>query len=425
MLDIKMLRDDVETIITALNRRGDDFGYLRDVVKWDDERRVLVQKVEEFKKERNDKSKLIGEMKRKGEDTTAIMNEVADFGDKIKTEDDKIAELEKKIFDALAMTPNVPRETLAEGDEDHNVCLKMWGEPRKFTFKPKPHYEIAEDLDIVDFERASKISGSRFATYKGLGAKLERALIAYMLDMHTEEQGYLEFIPPFMVNSKTMFGTGQLPKFSEDMYHVDGTDNWLIPTAEVPLTNYNQDEIIQNAQFPIKMTAYTPCFRQEAGSAGRDTRGLIRQHQFNKVELVMYAHPEHSYEALDMLTDEAEEVLRRLNLPYRVMQLATGDLGFCSANTNDLEVWMPGFDTYREISSCSNCLDFQARRANIRFRDENGKVEFIHTLNGSGVAVGRCFSAILENYQNEDGSVTIPEILVPYMGGVTKIEKRK
>ncbi|MDR3215709.1 MAG: serine--tRNA ligase [Bacilli bacterium] len=423
MLDIKKLREDVETIIERLNTRGDDFSYLRDVVIWDEERRVLVQKVEELKSIRNEESKKIGEMKRNGEDTTALMAEVGQFGDDIKELDLKIADVEKRIFDALAMTPNVPRETVAIGDEDHNVCLKVWEEPTKFDFKAKPHYEVAEGLDIVDFERAAKITGSRFAIYKGLGAKLERALIAFMLDLHTTEHGYFEMIPPFMVNSKTMFGTGQLPKFEEDMFNVRGTDYWLIPTAEVPLTNYHQDEIIQNPSFPMRFTAYTPCFRAEAGSAGRDTRGLIRQHQFNKVELVMYAHPDHSYEALDLLTTNAETVLQKLKLPYRVMQLATGDLGFCSANTNDLEVWMPGFDTYREISSCSNCLDFQARRANIRFKDENGKVEFVHTLNGSGVAVGRCFSAILENYQQADGSVIIPEALVPYMGGITKIEK--
>ncbi|MDL2211880.1 serine--tRNA ligase [Erysipelotrichaceae bacterium OttesenSCG-928-M19] len=426
MIDIKRLRDDADNIIKRLNTRGDDHSYLYDVLKYDEERRELVQKVEEYKNYRNEKSKQIGEMKRKGEDASAILAEVDKYADDIKALDDRINELDAKIFKMLSETPNVPRETIAVGpDETYNVCLREVGERTKFDFEPKPHYEIAEGLDIVDFERAAKITGSRFAIYKGLGAKLERALIAYMLDLHTTEHGYFEMIPPFLVNSKTMYGTGQLPKFEEDMFGVRNTDYWLIPTAEVPLTNYNCDEILQNPEFPMRFTAYTPCFRAEAGSAGRDTRGLIRQHQFNKVELVMYAHPDHSYEALDMLTENAEEVLKRLGLPYRVMQLCTGDIGFGAANTNDLEVWMPGFDTYREISSCSNCEDFQARRANIKFKEDgNSKAEYIHTLNGSGVAIGRAFSAILENYQQADGSVVIPEVLVPYMGGVTKIEKK-
>ena len=424
MIDIKRLRDDVEGIIKRLDTRGQDHSYLRDVVKYDEERRELVQKVEELKNYRNELSKQVGEKKRKGEDATDILAKVDKDANEIKEMDTRIAELDEKIYTALANTPNVPHETLALGDETNNVCLRQVGEPRKFDFEPKPHYEIAEGLDIIDFERATKLAGSRFAIYKGLGARLERALIAFMLDLHTQEHGYFEMIPPFMVNTKTMFGTGQLPKFEEDMFGIRNTDYWLIPTAEVPLTNYNAEEILQNPDFPIRFTAYTPCFRAEAGSAGRDTRGLIRQHQFNKVEMVMYAHPDNSYEALDQLTDNAETVLKRLGLPYQVVQLATGDLGFGACMTNDLEVWMPGFNTYREISSCSNCEDFQARRANIKFK-ENGKSkpEFIHTLNGSGVAVGRAFSAILENYQQEDGSVVIPEVLVPYMGGITKIEK--
>lgn len=424
MLDIKRLREDVDGLIKRLNTRGDDFSYLKDVVKWDEERRELVQKVEELKNYRNEQSKKIGELKRDGKDVTEVLKDVDQYGEDIKKLDADIAKLDNKIFDTLASTPNVPRETVVVGaDETFNKCLRVIGEPRKFDFEPKPHFEVAEGLGIVDFERASKITGSRFALYKGLGAKLERALIAFMLDLHTNEHGYMEYIPPFMVNSNTMFGTGQLPKFEDDMFGVVDTDYWLIPTAEVPLTNIYKQEILQDPSFPMRMTAYTPCFRREAGSAGRDTRGLIRQHQFNKVELVMYAHPDNSYDALDMMTANAEEVLKRLGLPYRVMELATGDLGFCSANTNDLEVWMPGFNTYREISSCSNCEDFQARRANIKFKNGNGKAEFVHTLNGSGVAVGRAFSAILENYQNEDGSVTIPEVLVPYMGGLTKIIK--
>ncbi|MDF9866716.1 seryl-tRNA synthetase [Bacilli bacterium PM5-3] len=426
MLDIKRLRDNVDEIVERLNTRGQDYSYLKDTVKYDEERRALVQKVEEFKNYRNEKSKEIGDLKRKGEDASAVLAEVDKYADDIKDLDERINELDAKIFKMLSETPNVPRETVAVGlDEDSNVCLREVGERTKFDFEPKPHYEVAEGLDIVDFERAAKITGSRFAIYKGLGAKLERALIAFMLDLHTQEHGYFEMIPPFLVNSKTMFGTGQLPKFEEDMFGVRNTDYWLIPTAEVPLTNYHAEEILNNPTFPMKFTAYTPCFRAEAGSAGRDTRGLIRQHQFNKVELVLYAHPDHSYEALDELTNNAEEVLKRLGLPYRVMQLCTGDTGFCSANTNDLEVWMPGFDTYREISSCSNCEDFQARRANIKFKEDGGKAEYVHTLNGSGVAIGRAFSAILENYQQADGSVLVPEVLVPYMGGITKIEKQK
>jgi len=426
MLDIKKLRENADEIIERLNRRGDDFSYLKDVVVYDDERRQLVQQVEEYKNFRNEKSKEIGELKRKGEDATAILAEVDKYADDIKELDQRITELDAKIYKMLTETPNVPRETVVIGpDETYNLCLREVGERTKFDFEAKPHYEVAEGLDIVDFERATKLAGSRFAIYKGLGAKLERALIAFMLDLHTLEHDYLEMIPPFLANTKTMFGTGQLPKFEDDMFGVRNTDYWLIPTAEVPLTNYNAEEILINPQFPMKFTAYTPCFRQEAGSAGRDTRGLIRQHQFNKVELVMYAHPDHSYEALDHLTNNAEEVLKRLELPYRVMQLATGDMGFGAANTNDLEVWMPGFDTYREISSCSNCEDFQARRANIKFKEEGkAKAEFVHTLNGSGVAVGRAFCAILENYQQEDGSVVIPKVLVPYMGGIEKIEKK-
>lgn len=426
MLDIKKLRENVEETIERLNTRGGDFGYLRDVVEYDSQRRELVQKAEELKNFNNQQSKKIGEMKRNGEDTTEIMKEVDQHADDIKAYDERIHELETKIYRHLAETPNVPRETLNVGaDEDSNKCLREVGERTVHNFKSKPHYEIAEDLDIIDFERASKLSGSRFAIYKGLGAKLERALITFMLDFHIDNHGYTEYIPPFMVNSKAMFGTGQLPKFEDDMFGVRNTDNWLIPTSEVPLTNMYADEILQNPTFPMKFTSYTPCFRQEAGSAGRDTRGLIRLHQFNKVEMVMYAHPDHSYEALDMLTGHAEDILKALELPYRVMELCTGDIGFSAATTNDLEVWLPGFELYREISSCSNCLDFQARRANIKFKDpQSKKTDFVHTLNGSGLAVGRTFVAILENYQQEDGSVVIPKALVPYMGGIEKIENK-
>lgn len=426
MLDIKMIKDDVEQVITRLNTRGQDYSYLRDVVKLDDERLMLIKEVENKKQFRNEKSKEIGLMKRNGEDTAKILKEVEDIGDDIKELDIKIADLDNKIAELMDNTPNVPRETVKVGlNEEDNKLLRTVLEPRKFDFNPKPHYELAEDLDIVDFERAAKITGSRFAYYKGLGARLERALISFMLDIHTLEHGFTEFMPPLMANTNTMYGMGQLPKFAEDMFKIQDSEYWLIPTSEVPLTAYRSNEIIMNPEFPMKFTAYTPCFRSEAGSAGRDTRGLIRQHQFNKVEMVMYAHPEHSYEALEMMTGYAEEILKRLEIPYRVVELCTGDMGFGSATTNDIEVWMPGFDTYREISSCSNITDFQARRAGIRFKEnKDAKAEYVHTLNGSGLAVGRTFAALIENYQQEDGSITIPKALISYMGGIEKIEKK-
>lgn len=427
MYDLKNLRDNLETIIKRLETRGGDFSYLKEFPKLDDRRKELIAEVEDLKQFRNEKSKEVGQLKREGKDADHIFDEVNKIGDKIKVLDDELNLINDKIFKMVSETPNVPRETIAVGtDEDANECLRKIGEPTKFTFEPKPHFEVAENLGILDFERAGKMTGSRFVVYKGLGARLERAIISFMLDVHTLEHGYEELMTPYMVNSKSMFGTGQLPKFGDDMFKIENTDYWLIPTAEVPVTNYYADEILQNPTFPMKYTAYTPCFRAEAGSAGRDTRGIIRQHQFHKVELVMLAHPDNSYEMLDKLTGEAEEILKRLELPYRVMQLCTGDIGFSSANTNDIEVWMPGFDTYREISSCSNFEDFQARRANIKFKaDKNAKAEFVHTLNGSGLAVGRTFAAILENYQQEDGSVIIPKELVPYMNGITKIEKTK
>jgi len=426
MIDIKLVRDDVEGLITRLNTRGGDYSNLRDVVTMDEQRRAIIQEVEQLKALRNEQSKKIGQMKRNGEDTTEIMASIDQEGDKIKDLDVQLKELDTKIYDILSTTPNVPRETVVVGaDENDNKELRKVMEPTKFDFQAKPHYEIAEGLDIVDFERAAKITGARFAILKGAGARLERAIYNFMLDYQTETNGFMEYLPPYMVNSQTMFGTGQLPKFEEDMFGIVDTDYWLIPTSEVPLTNMYANEILSNPTLPMKFTALTPCFRREAGSAGRDTRGLIRQHQFNKVEMVMYAHPDKSYEALDMLTDHAESILKALKLPYRVIELCTGDMGFGAATTNDLEVWMPGFDTYREISSCSNCVDFQARRMNLKFKtDDMAKPEFLHTLNGSGLAVGRTFAAILENYQNEDGSVTIPEVLVPYMGGLTKIEKK-
>jgi len=425
MIDIRLVREDVEGLITRLNTRGGDYSNLRDVVTMDEERRAIIQDVEQLKALRNEQSKKIGEMKRNGEDTTEIMASIDQEGDRIKELDAQLKEIDDKIFNILSTTPNVPRETVVVGkDENDNKELRKVMEPKKFDFTPKPHYEIAEGLDIIDFERAAKITGARFSILKGAGARLDRAIYNFMLDYQTDHNGFLEYLPPYMVNTKSMFGTGQLPKFEEDMFGVEDTDYWLIPTSEVPLTNMYADEILVNPTLPMKFTALTPCFRREAGSAGRDTRGIIRQHQFNKVEMVMYAHPDKSYEALDALTGFAESILKELKLPYRVIELCTGDMGFGSATTNDLEVWMPGFNTYREISSCSNCEDFQARRMNLKFKtDDMNKPEFLHTLNGSGVAVGRTLAAILENYQNEDGSVTIPDVLVPYMGGMTKIEK--
>jgi seryl-tRNA synthetase len=425
MLDIKMIKDDVEGVIKRLNTRGQDYSYLRDVVTLDDERLALIKEVENKKQFRNEKSKKIGVMKRKGEDIATILNEVENTGAEIKQLDEKINDLDEKIGELIENTPNVPRETVTVGlSEDDNKLLRTVLEPKVFAFKPKPHYELAENLDIVDFERAGKVTGSRFVYYKGLGARLERALINFMLDIHTLEHGFTEMIPPLIVNSQTMYGMGQLPKFAEDMFKIQDSDYWLIPTSEVPLTAYRSNEIIMEPNFPIKFTAYTACFRSEAGSAGRDTRGLIRQHQFNKVEMVIYSHPEKSYEMLELMTGYAEEILKRLEIPYRVVELCTGDMGFGSATTNDIEVWLPGFNAYREISSCSNITDFQARRANIKFKEnKEAKAEYIHTLNGSGLAVGRTFAALIENYQQEDGSIVIPKVLVPYMGGIEKIEK--
>ena len=341
----------------------------------------------------------------------------------IKNKDEQIKEIEKRLQQIMLTIPNVPHQSVPVGsDEDDNLEIKQWGKPREFEFNPKPHWEIAEDLDVIDFERGGKVTGARFSFYKGYGARLERALINFMLDLHTKEHGYTEIFPPFIVNADSMTGTGQLPKFAEDMFKLEGTNYYLIPTAEVPVTNLYRDEILNGEQLPVYHCAYSACFRAEAGAAGRDTRGLIRQHQFNKVELVKFSHPDNSYEELEKLLQNAEQVLQLLGLPYRVVTLCTGDLGFSAAKTYDIEVWLPSFNTYREISSCSNFEDFQARRANIKFRREpKAKPEFVHTLNGSGLAVGRTLAAILENFQEADGSVSIPPVLQPYMGGLTKI----
>ena len=418
MLDIKRLREDFDTVKAAVERRGKgDFG-IDNVMVFDEKRRSILAEVEQMKNLQKIESKKIPQMKKNGEDTTALMEEMKELSDKIRVLDEQVSEAEAKLKDALLNVPNTPHPTVPDGKDDQdNVELRKWGEPTSFDFEPKAHWDIGEDLDILDFERAAKLSGTRFTVYKGLGARLERSVINFMLNLHTEEHGFTEILPPFMVGRAAMTGTGQLPKFEDDMFHVPAKDHFLIPTAEVPVTNLRAGEILDGADLPIYYTAYTPCFRKEAGSAGRDTRGLIRQHQFNKVELVKFANPDNSYDELESLTHAAEEVLQILNIPYRVVKLSAGDLGFSSAMTYDIEVWMPSYGRYVEISSCSNFEDYQARRANIRFRREpKGKAEFVHTLNGSGLAVGRTVAAILENYQQADGSVKVPEALVKYMG---------
>ena len=422
MLDLKFVRANPDIVIEALAKIGGKIS-LDSFLSLEEERRSILAEVEEKKARRNTVSKEIGKMKQAGQDASSIMAEMRQLGDEISAMDNRLKEVEASLIDTLMAIPNIPHPSVPVGKDDNdNQELRKWSEPTKFDFEPLNHWDIGVNLDILDFERAAKISGARFTVYKGLGARLERAVINFFLDLHTSEHGYKEIFPPYMVNSNSMRGTGQLPKFAEDMFHITGTDYYLIPTAEVPVTNLHSGEILEEKDLPIKYTAYTACFRAEAGAAGRDTRGLIRQHQFNKVELVKFADPNNSYEELEKLTHDAEDVLQRLGLPYRVVCLSTGDLGFSSAKTYDLEVWLPGFGGYREISSCSNFEDFQARRANIRFRREGGKPEFVHTLNGSGVAVGRTVAAILENYQQADGSVKVPAVLIPYMGGVEVIK---
>lgn len=418
MLDIKRIREDYQGVKAAVERRcKGDFG-LSKVPELDAKRRELLAEVEQMKNRQNTVSKEIPKLKKAGEDTTAIMAEMKTLSAEIKELDTKVAEVEKELRDVLLGVPNTPCDEVQIGEDDSdNVELRKFMEPRTFDFEPKAHWDVGADLDILDFDRAAKISGARFTVYKGLGARLERAVINFMLDLHTVDQDYVEILPPFMVNRAAMTGTGQLPKFEEDMFYVPQKDFFLIPTAEVPVTNLRAQEIMPETELPVYYTAYTPCFRAEAGSAGRDTRGLIRQHQFNKVELVKFVKPEGSYDELESLTADAEEVLKRLEIPYRVVRLSSGDLGFSSAMTYDIEVWMPSYGRYVEISSCSNFEDYQARRANIRYRnEETGKAEFVHTLNGSGLAVGRTVAAILENYQQPDGSVVIPEALRKYMG---------
>lgn len=422
MLDIKMIRQNVAMVKEKLATRNVDEAKINEFVALDEKRRAELVKVEELKKLRNDVSGEIAQLKRNKENADDKIAQMKKVGEEIKALDEQIAKIDEELTAIATTLPNLPHESTPIGkDEDDNVEVRRHGSVRVFDFEPKPHWEIAENLGILDFERGAKVSGSRFVFYKGLGARLERAIYNFMLDEHGKE-GYTEVIPPYIVNSHSMFGTGQFPKFKEDVFQLANTDLTLIPTAEVPLTNYYNGEILEEADLPVYFTALSPSFRSEAGSAGRDTRGLIRLHQFNKVEMVKLTKPEESYNELEKMTQNAENILQKLNLPYRVVALSTGDMGFSAAKTYDLEVWIPAQETYREISSCSNCEDFQARRAMIRYRDENGKVQYVHTLNGSGLAVGRTVAAILENYQNEDGSVTIPEVLVPYMGGVTVIK---
>ncbi|MFV0560371.1 MAG: serine--tRNA ligase [Enterococcus sp.] len=423
MLDVKMLRQNFEEIKGKLQNRGVKEETLLEFMDLDENRRSLLVKSEELKKYRNDVSSEIAKLKKAKEDAADKIAEMKEVGVSIKTLDTELEEIDANIKQIAERLPNIPNDSVPVGkDEDDNVEVRRWSTPRNFAFDPKPHWEIAENLDILDFERGAKVAGSRFVYYKGLGARLERAVYNFMLDQHIYEHDYTEMITPYIVNSQSMFGTGQFPKFTEDVFQLENTDLTLIPTAEVPLTNYYSQEILDGKDLPIKFTALSPAFRSEAGSAGRDTRGLIRLHQFNKVEMVKFSDAEHSYDELEKMTADAEDILQKLNLPYRVMALSTGDLGFSSAKTYDLEVWIPAQDVYREISSCSNCEDFQARRAMIRYRDEENKIHYAHTLNGSGLAVGRTVAAILENYQNEDGSVTVPEALVPYMGNIRVIK---
>lgn len=425
MLDIKFIRANAEVVMEALKKRGASVA-LEDFLALDKERREKLAEVEALRSQRNKVSEEIGRKKKAGQDVSQMMEEMRVVGKRIKELDEVVKNIEEKLQDLLLNIPNIPHASVPVGESDaDNVVVRTWGEPRKFTFEPKPHWEIGEALDILDFERAGKVTGARFTFLKGLGARLERALFNFMLDLHVDKHGYQEIFPPFIVNSDSMIGTGQLPKFAEDMFKLENTDYYLIPTAEVPVTNLYREEILDGDQLPIYHVAYSACFRAEAGAHGRDTRGLIRQHQFNKVELVKFVKPEDSYEELEKLVKDAEDVLQQLGLPYRVVTLCTGDLGFASAKTYDLEVWLPSYNTYREISSCSNFEDFQARRANIRYRpDKKSKPCFVHTLNGSGIAVGRTVAAILENYQQEDGSVVIPEVLRPYMGGVEVIKPK-
>ena len=424
MLDIKFVREHLDDVRQMLKNRHNPLD-LDDFAELEKKRRELLQETESLKSQRNAVSKEISVMKKNKENADERIKEMREVGQKISALDDKLKTIEEKLRDILLHIPNMPKDDLPIGKDDtENPEVRKWGTPKNFAYEPKAHWDIGSDLDILDADRAAKVTGARFTFYKGLGARLERACINFMMDLHANKHGYTEMLAPYIANKDSMIGTGQLPKFAEDMFKLEGLDYYLVPTAEVPTTNYHRDEILDGDKLPEYYSAYTACFRAEAGSAGRDTRGLIRQHQFNKVELIKFVKPETSWDELESMVDAAEDVLRILELPYHVVKLCTGDMSFTSATTYDLEVWFPSQHKYREISSCSNCLDYQARRANIKFRrDTKSKPEFVHTLNGSGLAVGRTVAAILENYQQEDGSVIVPKALVPYMGGVEVIRK--
>ncbi len=426
MLDIRMIRQNPDKVREGVAKKGET-APIDEILALDEQRRSLLAEVEQLKAKRNQVSEEVARLKREKQDVQPLIEEMRVVSQKIKDFDEQVRAVENKLQDLLLRIPNLPHESVHVGtSEEDNLEIRRWEEPRQFAFEPKPHWDLGVDLDIIDFERAAKVAGARFYFLKGLGARLERALINFMLDLHITEHGYTEVFPPFMVNAASATGTGQLPKFAEDMFKLEGLDYYLVPTAEVPVTNLYRDEILTMEDLPIYHAAYSACFRSEAGSHGRDTRGLVRVHQFNKVELVKFVAPETSYDELEKLTGNAEEVLKRLGLPYRVVLMSTADLGFSQSKKYDLEVWMPSYARYVEISSCSNFEDFQARRANIRFRREKGaRPEFVHTLNGSGIAVGRCLAALIENYQQEDGSVVIPEVLRPYMGGLDRIAPAK
>jgi seryl-tRNA synthetase len=422
MLDIKYLRQNIEIVRKKMDERGQTIDFDR-FLEVDAKRRDILQSVETLRNERNDASKAIGELKKKKQDASELIEKMSQVSVKIKEYDETLNVTEEELNAFVLTVPNIQHESVpVGGSSEDNPVVRTWGEKPVFSFEPKQHFELGESLNILDFARGAKITGARFTLYRGAGAALERALINFMLDLHTGEHGYTEVLTPFMVNKESMTGTGQLPKFAEDLFKIEGMDYYMIPTAEVPVTNIYRDEILEEDKLPVYHVAYSPCFRSEAGSYGKDTRGLIRQHQFNKVEMVKFSQPETSSDELEKLTLNAEEILKRLGIPYRTVCLCTADLGFSSAKTYDIEAWMPGQSVYREISSCSNFDDFQARRASIRFRrKDNGKVEFVHTLNGSGLAVGRTVAVILENYQQADGSVLIPEVLQPYMRGLKRI----
>ncbi|PSL45954.1 seryl-tRNA synthetase [Salsuginibacillus halophilus] len=419
MLDIKYIRQHTEEVKTKLNKRGEELDSLDRVLELDEKRRSYIQETEELKQRRNEVSEQVAAYKREKKDAAHLIEETKEVSGKIKALDEELRQIDEELNTLLLRIPNLPADSVPRGEnEDDNELVRTWGEQPDFSFEPKPHWDLGTENGMLDFERASKVTGSRFAFYKGAGARLERALMNYMMDVHESEHGYEEVLPPYLVNRPSMTGTGQLPKFEEDAFQIQEEDYFLVPTAEVPITNLHRDEILDGAELPFSYTAFSACFRSEAGSAGRDTRGLIRQHQFNKVELVKFSRPEDSYEELERLTGHAETILQRLGLAYRVMNMCTGDLGFTAAKKYDIEVWLPSYNDYKEISSCSNFEAFQARRANIRFkREAKGKAEFVHTLNGSGLAVGRTVAAIIENYQQADGTIHIPQVLQPYMGG--------